>query len=232
MASPSRNSGKTAPEPWNPTVRSVITVLLVIHFTCVFVVLSSNNFRSPLQNRLVRLFGAYTQLLNFDPNFSPFALTSGEQTDDAAIVVELYADRDKPVTQQKMMKAVTLPDHGSKWLDGQKRYFSLGRLIAYNSDPMIAGNGGDDITAEVARAVGKKIMTENGAQRCVVRCLRRASQPMNIEEVLPGFPRDNPEDPRYDTAVYEADVWLDEDNQVQAIKRSAANEVAPRQSGS
>lgn len=216
-------------EQWNPTTRSIVSLLLIMHFTCVLVVLSSNNFRSPLQNRLVRIFGFYTQLLNFDPNFTPYALTFGEQTDDVAFVVDLYADGDKPVTQQKLLKTVTLPDRGSKLLDSQKRYFNLGRVIALNSDP---ANPQDDITSEIARAVGQRIMAENDARRCVLRCVRRASQPMDIEQVLPGFPRDNPTDPRYDLLIYEADVWLDEDNQVQAIKRSAANEVAPRQGGS
>lgn len=225
----SKPPGKALADQWNPTTRSIVSLLLIMHFTCVFVVLSSNNFRSPLQNRLVQIFGFYTQLLNFDPNFTPYALTFGEQTDDVAFVIDLYADGEKPVAQQQLLKTVTLPDRGSKLLDSQKRYFNLGRIIALNSDP---ANPQDDITGEIARAVGQRIMAENDARRCVLRCIRRASQPMDIEQVLPGFPRDNPTDPRYDQPIYEADVWLDEDNQVQAIKRSAANEVAPRQGGS
>ena len=221
-------------EPWNSNIRSIITIFLVVHFTCVFVVLSSNNWRSPLQNRLVRIFGFYTQLLNFDPNFAPFALTNGEQTDDVAFVIDLYADADKSVEQQPLLKTVTLPDHGSKLLDSQKRYFNLGRIIALNSDPM---NPLDDVTGAIARAVGKRIMDENDAKRCVIHCLRRTSQPMDIEQVLPGFPRDNPTDPRYDMPIYEADVWIDEDNQVQLIKRvsaaeAATRQAAPRQGGS
>lgn len=226
----SKPLGKPQPAAlWSPTVRSIVTVLLVMHFTCVFIVLSSNNWRSPLQNRLVQIFAFYTQLLNFDPNFAPFGLTLGEQTDDVAFAIDLYADGEKSVAQQPLLKTVTLPDRGSKWLDSQKRYFQLGRVMALNSDPQ---NPQDDVTGEIARAVGKRIMDENGARRCVLRCLRRASQPMNVEEVLPGFPRDNPTDPRYDIPIYEADIWIDEDGQVQAIKRSAANEVAPRQGGS
>jgi hypothetical protein len=231
----SKPPGKSQPAgPWSPTVRSIITVLLIMHFTCVFVVLSSNNGRSPLQNRLVRIFGFYTQLLNFDPNFAPFALTNGEQTDDVAFVIDLYADGEKSVDQQPLLKTVTLPDHGSKLLDSQKRYFNLGRTIAFYSDPL---NPQDDVTGAIARAVGKRIMDENDAKRCVIRCLRRASQPMDIEQVLPGFPRDNPTDPRYDIPIYEADVWIDEDNQVQLIKRvsaaeAATRQAAPRQGGS
>ncbi|WP_254508308.1 hypothetical protein [Anatilimnocola floriformis] len=215
--------------PWNPTTRSIITVLLVMHFTCVFVVLASNNGRSPLQNRLVRIFGFYTQLLNFDPDSTPYSLTYGEQTDDVVFVVDLYADGDKPVSAQKLLKSVTLPDRGSKLLDEQKRYFKIGRIMALGSDPQ---NPQDDTTGEIARAFGKRIMEENDARRCVIHCIRRRSQPMNLEEMGTGFKRDDATDRSYDVMIYEADVWLDEDNQVQAIKRSAVNEVAPRQGGS
>lgn len=228
--SSSRFSSKpTAPDPWNPTVRSVVSLLLVIHFTCVFVVLSSNNYRSALQTRLVRIFGFYTQQLNFDPSFTPYALTFGDETDDVAFVVDLYERGDLPVSKQKVQETVTLPDHGSKLLDQQKRYFNLGRLMALNSNPL---NPQDDITGEVVRAVGARVMREKNCGRCVVRCLRRSSQPMNVEEVLPGFPRDNPTAAAYDIPIYEADVWFDDDGLVQAIKRSAQNEVAPQQGGS
>jgi hypothetical protein len=228
MAIPSP-SKRPPPAEWNSTWRGIASLLIFMHFFCVFVVLSSNNLRSPLQSRLVQVFGFYTQLLNFDPDFTPYSFTLGARTDDSVLAIDLYADADKPVTQQKLLKTVTLPDRGSKWLDGQKRYFSLGRLVNLASDPE---NPQDDITGEIARAVGKRIMAETGARRCVVRCLQRSSQPTDLENLLPRFPRDNPTDPAYDITTYEADVWLDEDGVVQAIKRSARSEVAPRQGGS
>ncbi len=217
------------PAEWNSTWRGAASLLIFMHFFCVLVVLSSNNMRSPLQTRLVRVFAFYTQLLNFDPNFTPFALTWGEVTDDSVFVFDLYADGDKSVAQQKLLKTVTLPDHGSKLLESQKRYFTLARELAMNAE---GENPQDDVTSEIARSLGKRIMRENEARRCVVRCVRRRSQPIDIEFLLPGLPRDNPTAPAYDVALYEADVWFDEDNQVQAIKRSARNEVAPRQGGS
>ncbi|MCI0357018.1 MAG: hypothetical protein L0211_00840, partial [Planctomycetaceae bacterium] len=42
------------------------------------------------------------------------------------------------------------------------------------------------------------------------------------------FPPDNPTAPAYDELVYEADVYFDEEGQVQALRRQAAAEVAPR----
>jgi hypothetical protein len=214
---------------WDSTWRSVASLLIFIHFFCVFVVLSSNNMRSPLQHRLVRLFGAYTQLLNFDPDFTPYHFTRGRFSDDCAIAVDLYADHEKPATGQPLLKTVVLPDRGSKLLDNQKRFLALGRLMVENTQPE---SPNDDVTGEIARAVGARIMSENGARRCVVRALQRSSQPVDLSVMLPGFDRNDPTAPAYDIPIYEADVWFDDDNQVQAIKRSARNEVAPRQGGS
>jgi hypothetical protein len=228
MASPATSTRPPPPE-WNPTWRGVASLLIFMHFFCVFVVLSSNNLRSPLQQRLVRVFGFYTQLLNFDPDFTPYYFIEGPRSDDSVIAVDLYADHEKPASQQPLLKTVTLPDRGSKLLDGQKRYLALGRLVVENSD---RENPNDDVTSLVARAVGRRIMAENGARRCVVRCLQRTSQPIELDNLLPNFPRDRPDDPAYDLPIYEADVWFDDTNQVQAIKRSARSEVAPRQGGS
>lgn len=237
MASPapSRSSSKaTGPDQWNPTVRSVVSLLVIIHFTCVFVVLSSNHMRSQLQNKLVRIFGAYTQLLDFDPNFTPYSLTVGEQTDDVVFAIDLYPDNKTSFKQQKLLKTVTLPDHGSKLLDSQKRYFNLARIVALNADPV---RPDDDITGEIARAIGKRIMAENDAGRCVVRCVRRQSQPMDVSQMLPGFPSDKPTDPRYDVPVYAAEVWFYQEDEnspkeIQLQKLSATGENAPTTGGS
>src|SRR5436305_1401027 len=63
----------------------------------------------------------------------------------------------------------------------------------------------------------------------VVRCMRRMSQPFDLAALNTGFPADRPTDPGYDATVYAADVWIDEDQQVQMQKRASRAEVAPRQ---
>jgi hypothetical protein len=230
MSQPSR-SGPQPPDEWSPNWRSVVSVLLVMHFTCVFVVLSSNNRRSPLQQRLVRVFGFYTQLLNFDPNSAPYVMAAGDPTDDAVFEIELYA-KNAPISDRNpLLNTVTLPDRGSKLLDQQKRYFSLAREVVMAADPQAPA---DETSGEIAKAVGARIMAEQDppCKRAVVRCIRRAAQPLNLDNLLPGFDRNNPADRSYDRVVYEADVFLDEEsNSVQAIKRSGRNEVAPRQTG-
>jgi hypothetical protein len=208
-------------------LRSVLSIFIFVHLFCVAVVLSSNLRRSALQSRLVNIFACYTQLLDFDPDFTPYYYTFGRDVDnDARLVVDLYADADLPVSAQPLLKTVTLPEGGSNWLGDRRRYFALARIVALNSQPE---NENDELTSEIARAVGACVMREHGAKRCVVRCIQRLSQPLDLALLNPGFPRDNPLDARYELMPYEADVWFDEDNQVQTIKRSSRAEVAPRQ---
>jgi hypothetical protein len=222
------NSSATSTSDGSPDLlRSVLSVLIFVHLFCVAVVLSSNLGRSELQNRLVGIFAIYTQLLNFDPDFTPYYYTFGRDVDnDARLVVDLYADADLPVTAQPLVKSVTLPDGGTNWLGDRRRYFALGRNVAFNAQPE---QENDDRTGEIARAVGARVMRENGAKRAVVRCIQRLSQPLDLADLNPGFPRDNPLAPEYELMPYEADVWIDEDNQVQLIKRASRAEVAPRQ---
>jgi hypothetical protein len=209
------------------TLRSILSLLLVIHLFCVAVVLASNFRRSQLQNRLVSIFACYTQLLDFDPDFTPYFYTLGRPIDDdARLTIDLYADADQPVTAQQMLKTVRLPEGGTNWLGDRRRYFRLAQILAAGADPE---NENDDLTGEIARAVGARVMRESQARRAVLHCNRRMSQPLNLTTLNPGFPADRPTDAAYDRVVYEADVWIDEDNQVQVLKRASRAEVAPRQ---
>ena len=58
--------------------------------------------------------------------------------------------------------------------------------------------------------------------------MRRMTQPYNLSSLNPGFPPERPTDPAYDMTVYEADAWVDEDDQVQVLRRASRAEVAPR----
>lgn len=210
----------------DPTLRSVISLLLVLHLFCVAVVLSSNFRRSLLQNELVRIFACYTQLLDFDPQFTPYYYTLGRPLDDDTVfVIDLYARGDLPASGQPLAATVRLPTGGSNWFGDRERYFRLARLLAWYADP---DNENDDITGEIVRSVGARIMHETGNKRAVLRCIRRESQPPPTVPLNPGYPEDEPTNPAYEQLVYEADVWIDEEG-VLVQKRSAAAEVAPRQ---
>ena len=152
-------------------LRSVLSIVIFAHLFCVAVVLSSNLRRSALQSRLVKVFAIYTQLLDFDPDFTPYYYTFGRDVDnDARLVVDLYADADLSARDQPLVKTVTLPAHGTNWLGDRRRYFSLARIVALNSQPE---NENDELTGEIAKAVGGRVMRESGAKRAVVRCIQR-----------------------------------------------------------
>jgi hypothetical protein len=220
-------AGGSAPSSPSDLVRSLLSLLLVIHFICVFTVLASTYLRSPLQARLVSIFGVYTEVLAFDPGrFTPFFYTHGRLRDeDAAFSLDLYPQGDLPVAQRPLIKTVVLPDGGSNWLGERRRTIMLARQLAYFADPE---QDRDDLAAEIARGVGGRVMREHGARAAVLRCTRRLSQPLDLSTLLRDFPADNPTAPAYDELVYEADVYFDEDNEVQALRRQAAAEVAPR----
>jgi hypothetical protein len=227
----SKPSGSNVSE--RGALRSVASLLICIHLFCVAVVLVSNspgNYRrSPLQGRLVSIFAAYTRLLHFDPEFTPYYYTLGRPLDDDTwLVIDLYRSGELPVGQQQVAKTIELPSGGSNWLKNRRRGFQLAKLLAASADPQ---SENDDITSEIARAVGGWAMRQTDNGRAVVRCMRRYSQPFDLAALNAGFPPDRPTDPAYDTTVYEADVWTDEDKQVQVQKRASRAEVAPRQSG-
>ncbi len=216
-------------EPGGPSdlTRSIISLLLVVHLFCVFTVLASTYLRSTLQSRLVSIFGVYTELLAFDPGqFIPYFYTHGRTRDDDAVFsLDLYPAGDVPVAQRQLIKTVFFPEGGSNWLGERRRTIRLAQQLAYFADPEVDR---DDLAAEIARGVGSRVMREHGAQAAVLRCTRRLSQPLDLTTLFRDFPADHPAAPAYDELLYEADVYFDEDGQVQAIRRQAAAEVAPR----
>src|SRR5439155_17118717 len=124
---------------------------------------------------------------------------------------DLYASADQPVTQQQLVSTMRLPEPGN-WSSERRRGFSLAKMLAAAADPE---NENDDMTGEIARSVGGWTMRRSKNQRAVVRCVRRMSQPIDLARLPPGFPPERPTDQAYDSTVYEADVWIDEDQQVQ-----------------
>src|SRR5262245_49610269 len=226
---PSKSAGSSESE--RGALRSVVSLLICIHLFCLAVVLASNspgNYRrSPLQGRLVSIFAAYTRLVHFDPEFTPYYYTLGRPLDDDTwLVIDLYPSGEQPVAQQELTKTIQLPEAGSNWLDSRRHGFQLAKLLAASADPQ---GENDDITSEIARAVGGWAMRETGNGRAVVRCMRRFSQPFDLGTLNAGFPPDRPTDVAYDATGYEADVRTDEAKQVQVQKRASRAEVAPRQ---
>lgn len=210
--------------------RSLASLGLTIHLFCVGVVLAANcpNFRrSALQNRLVALFAPYTQFFYFDPDFTPYYYTLGRPIDDDTwLVVDLYPSAAKPTDQQSPVATLRLPDGEPRLSQRRRQAMQLARFLALHADPEVED---EDLTSEIAKAAGSLGMRQHKVERAVVRCVRRMSQPFDLATLNPGFPPDRPTDPAYDLTVYEADVWRDEDGEVQVLRRASRAEVAPRQ---
>jgi hypothetical protein len=217
------------PAPLSELAKGLLSLAIIVHLVCVLTVLVSNFRRSSVLEKLVSLYAPYTQLLNLDPDRTPYHLTHGDPLDDdAVLVVDLYAAADVPVTEQQPLKTVTLPDRGSRWLDSRRRYMSLARAVQTNSP---VDREPDDyetlLTTSIARDVGRRLMEEHQARRAVVRGVRRMSQPRRLADLNPGFPAGDPQAPAYDVTVLTADVWIDEDGQTQTARRAARSELAP-----
>lgn len=209
------------------TIRSLISVLLFAHLFCVFVVLGSNYRRSPLLSRLVSFFAVYTQALDFDPNFTPFHLTTGQTADDDHILeIEMV---DGPAAGQKF----SLPPLRGHWLDHRRRFMAVNNLFATQAE-FLADERDDandvsasQATAELAKAIGGYHLREHGGTHCVLKLIHRLSQPQELEALPATFPRDNPRAPEYHTLLYTADVILAGDGSLIATRRQSSRDVAP-----
>ena len=236
----------TPPKPLQPAAgplseisRSVLSLVIIIHFCCVFTVLGSGFRRSPLLNRLVGIFAPYTQGFAFDPGTVPYYHTLGrEQDDDSILLVDLYPDAESPLAGQTLITTVSLPANESSWLESRRRYLALAKIIQVNApEGEDAGQEQDATAAEVAKAVGRRIIVENRLEsgkfpRAVVRCVRRMSQPLIVPEPNQDSAREDPAAAAYEVPLYTADVWIDEDGQTVIVKRAARNEQAPLQGNS
>lgn len=190
-------------------VRTFASLAIFIHLFCVFVVLSSNLAPSSLQDRLVQFLAPYTRTLNFDPNFVPYHLTSGESIDAFHSVEVDTADG----------QTRRFPEGSWRGSIGRHRSSAVAHVIAF-----YAAGEVDHISAELAKAFGARVLLETKSDRAVVRCVRH--------DVPPRGPMStSQENGQQRTPVYEADVWRDPDGFIQVLKRSAASEVATPESG-
>ena len=193
----------------------IASLLLVVHCFCVAVVLSSNFSPSELQVQLVDRIGPYTKLLNFDPNFTPYHLTSG-LPDEGEHYLEVVdaSDSNRVVTR--------LPGSGWRGTPSYHRFQTLADVVSFHATREL-----DSVTGALARSIGGHFLTdESGLERVIVRCHSRLAQPRRLEQPGAVYPED-PHDPSYLETVYEAEVWKADDGSIQVLKRSARREVAP-----
>src|SRR5690349_12591360 len=82
------SSTTDAHELTDPLLRSIVSLVIVLHLLCVGFVYSANVNSSRLQQRLSGIFAPYTQLLHLDPGGARLQFTDGSQdSDDHELIV-------------------------------------------------------------------------------------------------------------------------------------------------
>lgn len=221
------------PEPLSEGTKGLLSLAIIVHLCCVLAVLAANFRRSRLQDDLTRIFAPYTLSLYLDPQRSPYYLTQGDVLDDdAVLMVDLYRAADLPIDKQQPVASVTLPDRGSRWLEGRRRYLALARFVQLNSPQEGEPTEYEqDVTIAVAKSVGRQLMDKHQVSRAAIRCVRRMSQPRDLAALDPGFPPGDPQAPAYDVTLFTADVWIDDNGETQGARRVARSEQAPLRTG-
>jgi hypothetical protein len=204
-----------------PTVRSFVSLALVLHLVCIGFVFSANVNPSLLQQRLAGILGPYTQLLHLDPGLAKVQFTDGTPATEDYVIVVVPRMSDGAAAEADQVR---LPGSEPRFSPQRWRAAALAREMG-------AYTPRDELIALFARAIGAQVMQDKGLDHVYVRVLHKASQPLNLAELLPGFPPDDPDAPPYFDQIYEAEVWIDEDGDVQVLKRATGRDAAPTSEG-
>lgn len=194
--------------------RSILSLAIFVQLAVVLAGLAAEPRRSLLQQRLTAVFGSYLRPFHLVPDGAKFQLTHGIDTDDDHFIEVELPDG----------KVVQLPgDEGSRWLGSRRRLFRITRDLALYIEQQ-----DDTAAAEIAIGVASSVMKEHQAEKAVLRCIHMQSQPVRLDRLLPGMPKDDPTAKAYRRVIYTADVLHDSvDNSYSAAKRATRGEVAP-----
>ncbi len=202
-----------SPQGFSEGVRSVVSLLILIHLFCVAISLLGNESASVLRNRLSGVLGPYTRLLNLDPEFTAgFHLTHAmEYEDDHQLLIELDG------VGPSLLYPNPQASWSGIWLGFREQRW---RLLAQRLG-VLANEDNDDAVAELARAVGEAVFAATDAQHLVIRC--RRLRPSELETDV-NYSLDDPA--TYET-LYSADILRNSQGAVRIHKQIEADEAAP-----
>jgi hypothetical protein len=210
---------KTAP----PAVQQIVSLLLVLHLFCVALVVTAYTRASALQVRLLDIMALYTRTLDLAPAVAPYHLTQYDalisdnpQDDEHYLELEFVNAEGETEVHNLNEAALPLPD-------ARRRYRTLASEMVYS---MGEGTENENRLGQLARAAAAYGLRKWDAEVGVLRLKHHLSQPRLLANLQPGFPPDPTAEP-YLMTSYEADVLLDDEGEVQLIKREAKNQVAP-----
>jgi hypothetical protein len=199
----------------NSALYSLASILIFAHLFCVFVALSANLSPSLLQGRLLNVFRPYLQLLNFDPDFTPFHLTHATEDDVDQRWEVLPAD--KAPTQAEDW--LVLPGGGFR---GSERHKRLQRLAKVGSAYAAAEN--DAATAELATSISRFFLSTYDVPAQQVRCRRHLLQDWEVFDRREAPP--SPFDESYFRTSYAARILIGDDGRISVVKISERRETA------
>lgn len=215
----SSDAARTAPA----SAQQIVSLLVILHLFCVFIALTSYTRRSALQNRLLTLLAPYVRTINLAPASAPYHLTQYDaltgdnpQDDEHFVELQIVGADGQPEFHKLDEFAISFPD-------ARRRYRTLASEMVYSLPDEATG---DNRLAELARASAGFGLKRLGADSGVLRLKHHLSQPRLLSQLQEGFPPD-PTAPQYIVTRYEADVLLDDDGEVQLIKREDRTQVAP-----
>ena len=192
---------------WSQQTRSFVSLLIILHFTTVLIVLSTNYLASDLQRQLSGFLAIYAQSLNLDPLGARYYLTQATDADDDQFI-EVQLEGSDEIHRYP-------PRDANCFSANAKRQRMLARTLSF-----FAMNEDSEACAEVAKAVGTHVMKKNDSKRGVIRCWRHAARFMNA-----GSDSDDWAPDRF-SLNYEANFWLHEGG-TEVLKTSEKREVAP-----
>jgi hypothetical protein len=206
-----KHSIPTATTLVDPTVKSLVSLGIVIHLFCLAFVLSSNVNPSRLQERICSTLAVYTRTLHLEPGLVLFQFTDGTSLSDNH-VLEFSPPDGKTLA--------AFPENESRWGLERQRFSAIAFEIASFAER-------DDIAGYYAKALGGRLLRETKQEHLRLNCIHKISQPLDLTMLDPKLPPEDPNAKEYYESVYEAEVWRDEDGELNVQKRSTGRDAAP-----
>lgn len=219
MKSTSHASGDHESGYPTSNVRTVITLVLVVHGFFALVAVSSVFAPSPLQLQILNRFKPYTRLLNFDLNsyrdynFRPYYLTHASEL-DVDHRIEVLPEGGNAQSADDWL---VLPSGGFRGSDAYKRLQRFAGVWAIASQS-------EGEPARFAQAVGTHFARQRAVKPQLIRCRRHFLQ--SQQDIAGASARRNPFDPSFFAVVYAANAIVGESGYVEVVRVDETGQVA------
>lgn len=208
------------------TVRSLVSLFLVLHLLCLVIAFASSVAPSPLQLRLLGVLRPYVRVLNFELPYSQYNLTQASELDVDHRLEILPQGRD----ENDPDSWIRLPDRGFRGGERYKRYQRLAQQMGrFNQLSMMMPDMGA-VVGKLAQAVAAHFLYQRETKPQQVRCRRHFLQ--SIDAITRGSKEErDPYSRTFFRVAYAANVVVDEAGNVSVVKIEMASEVARPDTG-